>query len=81
MQGGQEALESPNWKAFLNLQYKAGPQTAKADTTAKITRQHLRQAPDRRDISHPDLPFDSCFFFFVVFFLPLSFRVTEKVRN
>lgn len=63
MQGAQEVLESPNCKAFLNLQYKAGPQTAKAETTAKITRQHRRQAPDRRDIAHPDRP--------ISFFSPL----------
>ena len=56
MQGAQEVLESPKCKAFLNRQNKAGPQTAKAETTAKNTRQQRRQAPDRRDIAHPDLP-------------------------
>ena len=49
-QEGQEFLESPKATLFLNLQYKAGPQTARADTTANITRQHLTQFPDRLDI-------------------------------
>ncbi|CAK7338266.1 unnamed protein product [Dovyalis caffra] len=52
MQGGQEeALESENPIVFLNLQYKAGPHTPKAEMTANITKQHLKQAPDLLDIS------------------------------
>jgi hypothetical protein len=52
MQGGQEdALESGNPKVFLNLQYKAGPHTPKAEITANMTKQHLKQAPDLLDIS------------------------------
>ena len=49
MQGAQEEEEvavllSPN--PFLNLQQRAGPETQRAEATAKITRQHLKQAPD-----------------------------------
>lgn len=51
IQGAQEVAESLNLMLFLNLQYKAGPHTHKAETTAKITRQDLTQLPDRRDIS------------------------------
>ena len=52
MQGGQEgALESGNPIVFLNLQYKAGPHTPKAEITAKKTKQHLKQVPDLLDIS------------------------------
>ena len=51
MQGGQEeALESGNPRVFLNLQYKAGPHTPKAEITANMTK-HLKQAPDLLDIS------------------------------
>ncbi len=51
MQGGQEGFEAPSFILFLNLQYRAGPHTAKADITANTTRQHLKQFPDRLDIS------------------------------
>ena len=51
MQGGQEGFEAPSFILFLNLQYRAGPHTAKADITANTTRQHLKQFPDRLVIS------------------------------
>lgn len=52
MQRGQEGLEEPpSFKLSFNLQYRAGPHTAKADTTANTTRQHRKHAVDRLDIS------------------------------
>lgn len=51
LQGGQEDLLSPKLTPFLNLQNRAGPHTARAETTANITRQHLTQLPDLLDIS------------------------------
>lgn len=51
MQGGQEAVVPRSFIPFLNLQYRAGPHTPKADTTANTTKQHLKHAPDRRVIS------------------------------
>lgn len=51
LQVGQEVLESPNLILFLNLQYKAGPHTPNAETTANTTKQHLKQVADRLDIS------------------------------
>lgn len=51
LQGGQEDLLSRKLTPFLNLQNRAGPHTARAETTANITRQHLTQLPDLLDIS------------------------------
>ena len=50
-QGGQtEVLRVDPAKPLLNFQYRAGPHTTKADTTAKITR-HFMQSPERRAIA------------------------------
>ena len=52
MQRGQEGLvEPPSFKLSFNLQYRAGPHTAKADTTANTTRQQRKHVVDRLDIS------------------------------
>ena len=61
MQGGQEeVLESGNPTVFLNLQYKAGPHTPKAEITAKKTKQHLKQVPDLLDISLSRIKYTVC---------------------
>lgn len=52
LQGGHEDLLPPKLIPFLNLQNRAGPHTAKAETTANITRQYLTQVPDLLDILH-----------------------------
>ena len=51
MQGLQAGEAPPKLNPFLNFQYRAGPQTHRADTTANTTKQHLKQVPDRLDIS------------------------------
>lgn len=43
---GGQAEEALNFKPLLNLKYRAGPDTQSAETTAKITKQQRRQAPD-----------------------------------
>jgi len=75
MQGGQEeVLESGNPIVFLNLQYKAGPHTPKAEITAKKTKQHLKQVPDLLDISLSRIKYTVC--------LLLSASMSsEKVRE
>ena len=50
-QGLQAGEVPPKLNPFLNFQYRAGPQTHKADTTANTTKQHLKQVPDRLDIA------------------------------
>lgn len=52
MHGGQEDEIPFNFKPFLNLKYKAGPDTQSAETTAKITKQHRKQLPDLLLISY-----------------------------
>lgn len=52
IQGLQEGTAAAfKLRPFLNFQYKAGPETQRAETTANNTKQHLTQFPDRLVIS------------------------------
>lgn len=61
---------------FLSFQYRAGPQTARAETTANTTRQNLKHVPDLLDIffsrSKSNL-FQDLIFISRVFDLPIRF--------